>query len=160
MRPADPRHVVEVVDRPGRSMRRPPVDDLLAVTEWLKSSTIRIIGYGRVSDVAGREGDRFHSLADQRDRVKAFVKARGHKLVDWVEDLDESGGTLDRPGLQHVLERLDAGEADALAVAYLSRLTRNTVQGLELVTRLNAAGRDVLVADLDLDTSTPSGEQC
>ena len=118
---------------------------------------MRIIGYGRVSDVAGREGDRFHSPEDQRKRVKAFVKARGHKLVDWVEDLDESGGTLDRPGLQRVLERLEAGEADALAVAYLSRLTRNTVQGLELVTRLNAAGRDVLVADLDLDTSTPVG---
>ena len=108
-----------------------------------------------MSEVAGREGDRFHSPDDQRKRVKAFVKARGHKLVDWVDDLDESGDTLDRPGLQHVLERLEAGEADALAVAYLSRLTRNTVQGLELVARLNAAGRDVLVADLDLDTSTP-----
>src|SRR4029077_1991467 len=101
------------------------------------------LGYGRVSDVAGREGVRFHSPEDQRQRVNAFVKARGHRLIDWVEDLDESGGTLDRPGLQRVLERLDAGEADALAVAYLSRLTRNTVQGLELVTRLNAAGRDV-----------------
>jgi site-specific DNA recombinase len=118
---------------------------------------MRIIGYGRVSDVAGREGGRFHSPEDQRKRARAFVKARGHKLVDWVEDLDESGGTLDRPGLQRVLERLEAGEADAIAVAYLSRLTRNTVQGLELVARLNAAGRDVLVADLDLDTSTPVG---
>ena len=118
---------------------------------------MRILGYGRVSDVAGREGDRFHSPEDQRKRVKGFVNARGHKLIDWVEDLDESGGTLDRPGLQRVLERLDAGEADGLAVAYLSRLTRNTVQGLELVTHLNAAGRDVLVADLDLDTSTPVG---
>jgi site-specific DNA recombinase len=39
----------------------------------------------------------------------------------------------------------------------LSRLTRTTVQGLELVARRNAAGRDVLVADLDLDTSTPVG---
>jgi site-specific DNA recombinase len=118
---------------------------------------MNIIGYGRVSDVAGRGGSRFHSPEDQRKRVKAFVKARGHKLVDWVEDLDESGGTLDRPGLQRVLERLEAGEADAIAVAYLSRLTRNTVQGLELVARLNTAGRDVLVADLDLDTSTPVG---
>jgi site-specific DNA recombinase len=118
---------------------------------------MRIIGYGRVSDVAGREGDRFHSPEDQKKRIKAFVEARGHKLVDWVEDLDASGGTLDRPGLQRVLERLEAGEADAVAVAYLSRLTRNTLQGLELVTRLNASGRDVLVADLDLDTSTPVG---
>jgi DNA invertase Pin-like site-specific DNA recombinase len=93
----------------------------------------------------------------QRETIERFVQGKRHELVDVVVDLDESGGTLNRPGLDEVLARLEAGEADAIAVAYLARLSRRVLDGLAVVQRLNDAGRNVLVADLDLDTSTPVG---
>src|SRR6476646_2713664 len=114
---------------------------------------MRVIGYVRVSDVDGRNGDRFISPDVQRQAIQRFVRGKRHKLVDVVVELDESGGTLNRPGLDEVLQRLEAGEADAIAVAYLSRLSRRVIDGLQIVQRLNASGRDVLIADLDLDTS-------
>jgi site-specific DNA recombinase len=118
---------------------------------------MRVIGYVRVSDVGDREGERFISPSEQRATIERFVAAKRHELVDVVEDMNESGRTLDRPGLSDALRRLEEGEADAIAVAYLSRLSRRTVDGLELVQRLNGGGRDVLIADLDLDTSSPVG---
>jgi DNA invertase Pin-like site-specific DNA recombinase len=118
---------------------------------------VKVIGYVRVSDVADRAGERFISVAEQREAIQRFVTAKGYELVDIVEDLNESGGTLDRPGLKRVLERLDQGEAEAIAAPYLSRLSRRVVEGLGLVQEMTEKGQYVLVADLDLDTSTPIG---
>ena len=119
---------------------------------------MKIIGYLRVSQVADRDGDRFISPDVQRETIKRFITGKGHTLIDVVDDLDESGGTLNRPGLDRVLGRLEAGEADGLAVAYLSRLSRRVIDGLGLAQRLRDSGRALLVADLDLDTSTPTGK--
>jgi DNA invertase Pin-like site-specific DNA recombinase len=119
---------------------------------------MRVIGYVRVSDVNGRAGDRFISPDVQREAIERFVQGKRHELVDVVVELDVSGGTLARPGLDEALARLEAGEADAIAVAYLSRLSRRVLDGLGIVQRLNDAGRHVLIADLDLDTSTNIGK--
>jgi DNA invertase Pin-like site-specific DNA recombinase len=118
---------------------------------------MRVLGYVRVSDVGERSGERFIAPAEQRETIERFVAAKRYELVDVVEDLDHSGGTLDRPGLMNVLERLENGEADAICVAYLSRLSRRVIDGLAVVRRVNDRGRFVLVSDLDLDTSTPIG---
>jgi site-specific DNA recombinase len=119
---------------------------------------LRVIGYVRVSDRAGRGGDRYIAPTTQREAIERFVDARGHELTDVVTDENHSGGTLDRPGLQQVLAALEAGEADAIAVGYLSRLSRRVIDGLGVVQRLNELGRHVLIADLDLDSSTPTGK--
>ena len=121
---------------------------------------MRVIGYVRVSDVDGRGGDRFISPDVQRETIARFVNGKGHELVDVVVELDQSGGTLARPGLEQVLERIEAGEADALAVAYLSRLSRRVIDGLEVVQRLNAGGATCWSPT---STSTPrprSGGRC
>jgi DNA invertase Pin-like site-specific DNA recombinase len=105
--------------------------------------------------VFGRNGDA--SSAQKSRAIERFVNGKRHELVDVVIELDASGGTLNRPILDDVPERIEAGEADAIAVAYLSRLSRRVLDGLQVVQRLNASGRDVLIAELDLDTSTPIG---
>jgi site-specific DNA recombinase len=118
---------------------------------------VRVIGYVRVSDVGERSGERFIAVDEQVAAIERFLAAKGYELVDVGQDMDESGGTLDRPGLTSVLERLERGEADAIAVAYLSRLSRRVFDGLAVVQRVTKGGRYVLVSDLDLDTSTPIG---
>ena len=59
---------------------------------------------------------------------------------------------------QEALARLDAGEADGLCPARLDRFSRSTLEGLALAQRLRDAGHALLLPDLDLDTSTPTGK--
>jgi hypothetical protein len=61
----------------------------------------------------------------QRDQIKAYARAHGHRIVGWQEDLDKPGSTLNRPGLQAALQAIDAGEADGLIAAKLDRVTRS-----------------------------------
>jgi site-specific DNA recombinase len=120
--------------------------------------TLRVVGYVRVSQTNGRAGERFISPKVQREALSGFVTGRGHQLVTVETDLDESGGTLQRPGLQRALAMLDAGDADAICVARLDRLSRRVVDGLTLVQQVAGLGCHVLIADLDLDSSTPTGK--
>jgi DNA invertase Pin-like site-specific DNA recombinase len=118
---------------------------------------MRVIGYVRVSDVGERNGERFIAVDEQEAAIERFIAAKGYELIDIEKDLDASGGTLERPGLTSVLDRLERADADAIAVAYLSRLSRRVLDGLAVVQRVTEGGRYVLVSDLDLDTSTPIG---
>jgi DNA invertase Pin-like site-specific DNA recombinase len=57
--------------------------------------------------------------------VEAYAGLYGLELVAIVEDAGFSAKTLDRPGLQRVLAMLRQGEAEAVVVAKLDRLTRS-----------------------------------
>jgi site-specific DNA recombinase len=117
---------------------------------------MRLAGYVRVSRVAGREGERFISPDTQRENIEHI--AGKHTVAGWFTDLDQSGGKLERPQLEAALAFIESGQADGLAVAYLSRLSRSVVDLFHIVRRLEAAGADLLIADLGLDTSTPAGK--
>lgn len=119
---------------------------------------MRLIGYIRVSQVKGREGDRFISPDVQRDRVDALARAGGHTIVEWIEDLDESGGTMRRPGMDRAMRMVETGEAQGVAVARLDRFSRSAVDVELGVRRLEQAGGIFLAADLGMDTSTAGGK--
>jgi len=119
---------------------------------------MRLIGYVRVSRVAGREGDGFISPTVQRERIEAFATARGDVVVDWQEDLDQPGSKYERPAFQAALEAVERGEADGIAVAALDRFARKVSDAADALRRLEAAG-GVLVSVKDtLDTSTHVGK--
>jgi DNA invertase Pin-like site-specific DNA recombinase len=123
------------------------------------SAPLRLDGYVRVSRVGGRSGDAFISPEVQRETVEAHAKARGHQIIAWHEDLDVSGGKLNRPGLDALMERIRSGETQGLAVAKLDRLSRAGVaDALKLVEEVHAAGGQVVAVDLGLDPTTPVGE--
>jgi DNA invertase Pin-like site-specific DNA recombinase len=63
-----------------------------------------------------------------------------------------------RPGLTGALEAVEAGEADALLVAKLDRLSRSLVDFSALMERSRRKGWALIALDLGVDTSTPSGE--
>lgn len=116
-------------------------------------------GYIRVSQVGGRAGDSFISPDVQRDAVGAYARAHGHHVADWFEDLDVSGGTLDRPALGELLAKIERGELDGLAVARLDRLSRAGVaDALQLVQQVTDRGGAVVAVDLGLDPTTMTGE--
>lgn len=118
---------------------------------------MRLVGYIRVSRVGGREGDHFISPAVQRERVAQLAGAHGHTITEWIEDLDQSGATLQRPGMKRALELIQTGEADGLAVARLNRFARSVVDIELTVRQIEENGGVFLAADLGLDTTTPTG---
>jgi DNA invertase Pin-like site-specific DNA recombinase len=110
------------------------------------------VAYGivRVSRRAGREGDSFVSPADQRRRIGDVCEREGLTLQLVVEEIDISGGAplTKRDGLREGVEAIEAGSAEVLVVAYFDRLVRSLrVQG-EVVSRVEAAGGQVLTVDV------------
>jgi site-specific DNA recombinase len=118
---------------------------------------MKLLGYIRVSRMAGRDQSAV-TLRDQRRRIEAAAAASGHEIVDWLQELDQSGGREDRPRFQAALEAVESGEADGIAVAYLSRFARSVPVAARALERLKAAGGILVAADLGMDTSTPSGK--
>ena len=56
------------------------------------------------------------------------------------EDAGSSGGTLERPGLQRLLDDIDAGLVEQIVVYKVDRLIRSLSDFAKLVERLEAAG--------------------
>lgn len=110
--------------------------------------------YVRVSRVGGREN--MISPEEQERDARAFAERRGLKVAEVFTDLDRSGGTLKRPELQKALARVRAGASAGIVVAYLSRLSRETSQGLGLLEEIREAGGDVYAPNLS-DHTTADG---
>ena len=87
------------------------------------------VGYVRVS--TQEQVSEGVSLDAQRDKLRAYCKCSGIKLIDIKADEGISGGTLDRPGLQAALAMLRRGTAITLIVVKLDRIrSLGLVQGL------------------------------
>lgn len=114
--------------------------------------------YVRVSRVGGREGASFISPDVQRERIERFAMLKGHEIGETFVDLDQSGGKLERPGLDRALERIRRGESGGIIVAKVDRFARSLVKALETIAAIEEAGGEVLIADGDLDTTTPTGK--
>jgi site-specific DNA recombinase len=116
-------------------------------------------GYVRVSRVKGRAGEGFISPAEQRDKIEGWAKLRGVEIAGWHEDLDVSGGKLDRAGLNALLARIERGDTGGVVVAKLDRLSRlGVADALKLVERIQTAGGSIAALDLGLDPTTPFGK--
>jgi hypothetical protein len=108
----------------------------------------RAIGIVRVSEVAGREGDRFHTKEIQRERILRDCERWGMRPIVFYEELDVSGGwpIEKRQGLSFALGLVESGQAEAIVFAYRDRVDRSIEHGSELVRRMDKAGA-LLIAD-------------
>jgi DNA invertase Pin-like site-specific DNA recombinase len=116
---------------------------------------LRVLGYTRVS--TGEQEESGAGLDAQETSLIAAADFRRWELLEVVRDMG-SGKDLDRQALYALLERLARGEADALAVAKLDRLTRSLVDFAMLLQWFEDAGVALIALDFELDTSTPTGE--
>jgi len=87
--------------------------------EHVKPSVRRCAVYTRKSSEEGLEQD-FNSLHAQREACEAFVRSQqgeGWRLVKTAyDDGGLSGGTMDRPALQRLLDDIRHGLIDVIVV--------------------------------------------
>lgn len=114
-----------------------------------------VIGYLRVStEEQARSG---LGMDAQRERIAQEAARRGWK-VEWVVDDGFTAGTLDRPGITAALTSLRNGDAAALVVAKLDRLSRSLLDFAGLMERAQRERWNVVCLDLGIDLSTPQGQ--
>ncbi len=119
-------------------------------------SAVTAIGYIRVStDEQASSGT---GLTAQRAAIEVETVRRGWTLLATVEDAGFSGRTLRRPGIASVLTALASGQATALVVAKLDRLSRSMLDFAALMERSSKEGWSIVALDLGVDTTTPAGE--
>jgi site-specific DNA recombinase len=103
---------------------------------------MRATGYLRVSTDAQAGEDRF-GLESQTEAIRNFAKSQGYELVSWYTDAGVSGGTLERPELQRLLEDSRAGQFQVVLVAKMDRVARDLMAQLWLE-------KELLRADIEI----------
>ncbi len=109
---------------------------------------MKLAGYVRVS--TAEQAEHGVSLADQRGRLAAHAETLGASLAGVHADAGVSGSVPPdkRPGLAAALGAIAAGEADALLVYSLDRLSRDTFDLLGIQKRVRVLSvRDPSVGD-------------
>jgi site-specific DNA recombinase len=121
-----------------------------------KTTKTRTIAYIRVS--TDKQAEHGVSLEAQRAKLEAYASLYELDLVAVEVDAGVSAKTLDRPALQRALAALRAGEADAVLVVKLDRLTRSVRDLGDLVERYFAVGKWALLSvGEQIDTRSAAG---
>ena len=117
---------------------------------------MRVIGYVRVS--TEEQAMSGAGLQAQRAAIAREARRRGWELVETIEDRGYSAKDLRRPGVQEALRALEAGDAKALVVAKLDRLSRSMLDFASLMATAQKQQWALVALDVAVDTSTPAGE--
>jgi DNA invertase Pin-like site-specific DNA recombinase len=122
----------------------------------MKKRASRVIAYTRVSTeeqaVSGL------GLADQRSVIAAEAVRRGWDDIEYLSDEGFSAKNLARPAIGTALDQLSKGEASILVVSKLDRLSRSLLDFCTLMESATKQGWQIVVLDLAVDTTTPSGQ--
>ena len=123
-----------------------------------KTSSIRtrplVLAYIRVS--TAEQVEQGASLDAQRAALTIEAEKRGWD-VEIVADEGLSARTLNRPGLQDALARLDAGAADYLLSIRLDRVSRSVADFAGLLDRSVKRGWGLVLLSPNIDTTDPAG---
>ena len=116
--------------------------------------------YTRKSSEEGLEQD-FNSLDAQHEACEAYIASQRHE--GWVlvkeryDDGGISGGHLERPGLQRLMDDVEAGRVNRIVVYKIDRLTRSLTDFAKLVERLDGAGASFVSVTQAFNTATSMG---
>src|SRR5947199_63167 len=121
---------------------------------------LRCAIYTRKSSEEGLEQD-FNSLHAQREACEAYIKSQKHE--GWVavrtayDDGGYSGGSMERPALQQLLDDIRAKHVDVVVVYKVDRLTRSLADFAKIVEVFDAAGVSFVSVTQSFNTTTSMG---
>ena len=116
--------------------------------------------YTRVSTNSGLEQD-FNSLDNQREASEAYIKSQAHegwrRVRERYDDGGFSGGSMERPALQRLLDDVRARKIDVIVVYKVDRLTRSLADFAKLVELFDAHGVSFISVTQAFNTTTSMG---
>src|SRR5436853_5327246 len=124
--------------------------------DWATEAPLRVVGYVRVS--TSEQAESGAGLEVQREAIHAEAARRNWSVVAIYEDTASGKSVANREGLALAVEAVERGEAAALVVAKLDRLSRSLIDFAALMERSRTRQWALVALDLGVDTTTPSGE--
>ena len=122
--------------------------------------TLRCAVYTRVSTDAGLEQE-FNSLDAQREACEAYIKSQTHEgwrlAPGHFDDGGFSGGSMDRPALQSLLDAVRSRRIDTIVVYKVDRLTRSLADFAKLVELFDEHGISFVSVTQAFNTTTSMG---
>jgi site-specific DNA recombinase len=122
--------------------------------------TVRCAVYTRKSTEEGLDQD-FNSLHAQREAAEAYIISQKH--LGWAlvpthyDDGGFTGGNLDRPALQQLLEDIDARRVDCILVYKVDRLSRSLLDFARLVDRFDQRSVSFVSVTQQFNTTSSLG---
>ena len=125
-----------------------------------QSSRRRCAIYTRKSTDEGLEQN-FNSLDAQREACGAYISSQTHEgwepIGELYDDGGYSGGSMERPGLQQLLEDVEAGKVDIIVVYKVDRLTRSLSDFARIVDVLDKHGASFVSVTQAFNTTNSMG---
>jgi DNA invertase Pin-like site-specific DNA recombinase len=122
--------------------------------------TLRCAVYTRKSSEEGLEQD-FNSLEAQREACEAYVRSQAHegwKLIDdRFDDGGFSGGNIQRPGLEMLMQMVRDGKVDVIVIYKIDRLTRSLTDFARLAETFDKHGVSFVSVTQQFNTTTSMG---
>jgi site-specific DNA recombinase len=121
---------------------------------------VRCAIYTRVSTDQGLEQD-FNSLDAQFEASQAYIRSQAHAgwslLRAKYDDGGFSGGNIERPALQRLLEDVRSGKIDVIVVYKVDRLTRSLADFAKLVELFDRHNVSFVSVTQQFNTTTSMG---
>jgi DNA invertase Pin-like site-specific DNA recombinase len=117
-------------------------------------------GYIRVSDVGGREGERYASPTLQRQAIEQAAARLGETLGEVIVEEDVSGAKRpEERGLERLIAKCERGESNGVIVSNIDRLSRGSLRETAAIyERLDKAGARLVAALEGIDSTAPGAE--
>jgi site-specific DNA recombinase len=103
----------------------------------------------------------FNSLDAQREAAEAYITSQRHE--GWValsaryDDGGFSGGNMERPGLQRLLEDVEAGRVDSVVVYKVDRLSRSLLDFARIIETFDRKGVSFVSVTQQFNTTSSMG---
>ncbi|MEC9343733.1 MAG: recombinase family protein, partial [Pseudomonadota bacterium] len=121
---------------------------------------IRCAIYTRKSAEEGLEQD-FNSLHAQREACEAYIRSQAAEgwriLPETFDDGGQSGGTLDRPALEALLDAVRRRRIDVIVIYKIDRLTRSLTDFARLAELFDEQGVSFVSVTQQFNTTTSMG---
>jgi site-specific DNA recombinase len=121
---------------------------------------LRCAVYTRKSSEEGLEQD-FNSLEAQREACEAYIRSQAHEgwrlLPERFDDGGFSGGSLERPALQLLLEQIRDKRIDVIVIYKIDRLTRSLMDFAKLAELFEKEGVSFVSVTQQFNTTTSMG---
>lgn len=126
----------------------------------MSQNALRCAIYTRKSTDEGLDQN-FNSLDAQREACEAYIASQRHEgwkaLSKRYDDGGYSGGNLQRPALQKLLEDINAGHVDLVVVYKIDRLTRSLTDFAKMVDVFDKRGTSFVSVTQHFNTTTSMG---